>query len=77
MHVPPPPQILDRPGTIRWAVGSPAGPRSHTWSVVGHASVNGNRNLTSWRQVKVDHLRVYGSSVAAVGTRPRSRSLSR
>lgn len=38
LHVPPPPQILDRPGTIRWAVGSPAGPRSHTWNVVGHAT---------------------------------------
>jgi hypothetical protein len=37
LHVPPPPQILDRPGTIRWAVGSPVGPRSQTWSVVGHA----------------------------------------
>jgi hypothetical protein len=40
-------------------------------------NVNGNRNLTIWRQVKIDHLPVYVSSVAAVGTRPRSRSLSR
>jgi predicted SpoU family rRNA methylase len=51
----------------------------HRWTgpVREQLLVNGNRNLTSWRQVKVDHLRVYGSSVAAVGTRPRSRSLSR
>src|SRR5215471_14766079 len=40
-------------------------------------SVNGNRNLISCRQLKIDHLRVHLSSVAAVGTRPRSRSLSR
>lgn len=38
--VPPQPQVLDRPGTIRWAVGSPVGPRSHTWSVVGHPNTN-------------------------------------
>ena len=25
------------PARSVWAVGSPAGPRSHTWSVVGHA----------------------------------------
>ncbi len=38
--VPPAPQVLDRPGTIRWAVGSPHGPRSHTWSVVGHQNAD-------------------------------------
>lgn len=37
MNVPPPPQVLNRPGVIRWAVGLPVGPRSHTWSVVGHS----------------------------------------
>lgn len=37
---PPPPQMLDRPGTIRWAVGSPEGPRSQTWNVVGHEKKN-------------------------------------
>lgn len=37
---PPPPQVLDKPGTIRWAVGAPEGPRSHTWSVVGQASTD-------------------------------------
>jgi hypothetical protein len=36
--------------------------------------VNGSRILTSWRQLNVDHLLVHGSSVAAVGTRPRFRS---
>jgi hypothetical protein len=39
--------------------------------------VNGSRILISYRQPKTDHLLVYGSSVAVVGTRPRSRSLSR
>jgi hypothetical protein len=34
--VPPAAQMLTRPGVIRWVVGTPAGPRSHTWSVVGH-----------------------------------------
>lgn len=37
-HVLPDPQVLDRPGTIRWAVGSPQGPRSHSWNVVGHGT---------------------------------------
>jgi hypothetical protein len=39
--------------------------------------VNGKRILTSCRQLKVDHLPVYDSSVVAVGTRPRSRFRSR
>jgi hypothetical protein len=26
---------LDKPGTIRWASGSPDGPRSLTWQVIG------------------------------------------
>jgi len=34
--------------------------------------VNGKRRLTSFRQLKTDHLRFYLSSVAAVGTRPRA-----
>lgn len=32
--LPPEPQNLSGPGTIRWAVGNPLGPRSHTWAVV-------------------------------------------
>ena len=39
--------------------------------------VNGERKLTSCRHVKTDHLRSYRSSVAPVGTRPRSRSFNR
>jgi hypothetical protein len=40
VHVPPPSQILDRPGTIRWAVGSLGKPRSNTWNVVGHGNTD-------------------------------------
>src|SRR5882762_11962250 len=36
----PPTQVLDKPGTIRWAVGSEAGPRSMAWNVVGHTTAN-------------------------------------
>jgi hypothetical protein len=36
----PPKQVLDKPGTIRWAVGSEAGPRSMAWNVVGHTTAN-------------------------------------
>lgn len=38
--IPPPSQELDKPGTIRWAVGTPEEPRSHTWSVVGHPTAD-------------------------------------
>jgi hypothetical protein len=38
--VPPPPQYIDAPGVIRWAVGSPDGPRSQSWSVVGHGNTD-------------------------------------
>ncbi len=31
-------QVLDHPGVIRWAVGHPTGPRSNTWSVIGHTN---------------------------------------
>jgi hypothetical protein len=40
VHVPPHPQVYDRPDTIRWAVGSPVGPRSSTWNVVGNAKTD-------------------------------------
>ena len=43
----------------------------------GSIGVNGNRKLTSFRQLNFDHLRGHCSSVVVVGTRPRSRSLSR
>ena len=46
-------------------------------AVTSPNAVNGKRKLTSWRQLKIDQLRVHGSSVVAAGTRPRSRSLSR
>jgi hypothetical protein len=39
--------------------------------------VNDGRKLTPWRRMKTDPLDGHCSSVAAVGTRPRSRSLSR
>jgi hypothetical protein len=39
--------------------------------------VNGSRNLTPWRQVKIDPLVGHWSSLAALVGRPRSRSLSR
>ncbi len=36
----PPTQVLDKPGTIRWAVGSEAGPRSMAWNFVGHTTAD-------------------------------------
>ncbi len=38
---PPPPVILDRPGTVRWAVGNHEGPRSSTWRVEGVSNKRG------------------------------------
>lgn len=35
--LPPDPQNLTAPGAIRWAVGTPSGPRSHTWTVAVQA----------------------------------------
>ena len=40
-------------------------------------SVNGSRKLTSWRQLKIDQFGVHSESVGSLGTRPRSRFLSR
>jgi hypothetical protein len=39
--------------------------------------VNDGRKLTPWRRMKTDPSCCHDSSVAAAGTRPRSRSLSR
>ena len=38
--VPPPPQYVRRGESIRWAVGTPEGPRSQVWTVKGHRNTD-------------------------------------
>jgi hypothetical protein len=40
VNVPPPPQVVSLGGAVRFAVGDPAGLRSHTWSVVGNKTTD-------------------------------------
>lgn len=42
---PPPPVILDHPGSVRFAAGSETGPRSHTWRVVGKTNSQGHDDI--------------------------------
>ena len=77
------PKIIPRPGRRRGASRQRSAEHPAWWhrfsAPTGSArrTVNGSRKVTSCRQVKVDHLRVHGSSAVAAGTRPRSLSLRR
>jgi hypothetical protein len=37
--------VLDKPGVVRWAVGSDNAPRSHTWRVEGFCNASGHDDI--------------------------------
>ncbi|GAA1280979.1 hypothetical protein GCM10009609_51230 [Pseudonocardia aurantiaca] len=41
------PQVVEREGKVRFAVGSPSGPRSQSWVVAGHTGKSANRDTSN------------------------------